>query len=127
MMPAVVFAKLSSFFFAATSCAHSFFFLPSWWEYLDPQPDPKTNCTIPSFDFPHDTLAVGLAILDILLRVAGFVAVVAIIIAGVEHIFSGGDAQKAAAARSRLWNSIIGLALAMTATAIVTFIGNQLK
>ncbi len=128
VIPAVIVAKFSGYFFAATTCAHTFFFFPSWWEYLTPQPDPNSipPCSV-TFSPPGDFLAVGLAILDMLLRLAGFAAVIAIIIAGVEHLFSGGDPQKAAAARSRLWNSIIGLAIAMTATAIVAFIGRQLK
>jgi type IV secretory pathway VirB2 component (pilin) len=80
----------------------------------------------PQFNFPNDLLAVGLAVIDIMLRLAGFLAVISIIIAGFNHLFTGGSPEKAAAARSRLINSIIGLIIALTATAIVTFLGRQL-
>lgn len=126
-------AKLATmpFFFAALPKAcqtSSFFFIPHWWEYL-PQSEFTTDavggCTI-NFNFPNDVWLVGLAVLDMLLRVAGLAAVVSIIIAGFQHQFTMGNAEKAAAARRRLYNSLIGLAIALIATAVVTFIGNQL-
>lgn len=115
-----------NFFFACTLPNPHFFFLPPWWEYLgNGSVDALGQCQ-PVFIFPDDTVLVGLAVLDMLLRIAGFAAVVALIISGVEHLFSGGNAEKAAQARSRIWNSIIGLAIAMTAAAIVTFVGKEL-
>lgn len=116
-------AKFSSLFFAATACKHSFFFLPSWWEYL-PEPKPP-NCAV-SFSFPNDILPVGLAIVDMLLRVAGLVAIVSIIIAGVAYMTAGGDVQKTASARKRIYNALIGLAIVAIASGLVAFIGNTL-
>jgi len=118
-------------FFAANvgdSCkpvAHAFFFLPTWWEYLTTKIDALGECS-PVFTFPGDILNVGLALLDMLLRVAGFAAVISIVIAGAQYILANGVTDKAAAARRRLYNSLIGLAIALTATALVTFVGNQL-
>jgi len=57
---------------------------------------------------------------------AGFVAVVAIIIAGVRYMGAGGNPEKAASARKGLYNGLLGLVIALTATAIVAFIGNSL-
>jgi hypothetical protein len=91
-----------------------FFFLPPWWEFMPGKLDPLMECS-PT-----------LAILDMLLRLAGFVAVISIIIAGFQHQFTMGSPEKASAARHRLYNSLIGLAIALVATAAVTFIGNQL-
>jgi hypothetical protein len=109
----------------------SFLFLPSWWEFMPGKIDPTFQCTPTlsdasgAFHFSY-ILLIGLAILDILLRIAGFVAVISIIISGFQHQFTMGSADKAAAARRRLYNSLIGLAIALVATALVTFIGNQL-
>ena|SRR5579859_6515258 len=114
-----------------------FFFFPPWWEYLNgtevivPGPG-KVGATkdilqcIPAFAFPDGFLGISLAILDMLLRLAGFVAIISIIIAGAMYIFSGGNPEKAASARWRLYNSLIGLAIVAVATAVVTFIGKQL-
>lgn len=116
---------MMSSFFAATSCSHSFFFLPSWWEYLPKQPSPP-DCQV-SLTFPQDTWAIGLAVLDMLLRIGGFVAVISIIIAGVQYITSMGEPEKGAAARKRLTNSLIGLIIVLIASGAVAFIGNTVK
>ncbi len=118
-------SKFSSFFFlAATTCKHPFFFLPTWWEYIKPQPSPP-NCSI-AFTFPGDLLTVGLAVVDMLLRVAGLVAIVSIIIAGVQYITASGMVEKTASARKRIYNALIGLAIVAIASGVVAFIGNTL-
>ena len=62
-----------------------------------------------------------------MLRLTGFIAVVCIIIAGINHQFTEGSPEKAATARKWLFNSIIGLAISLFAAAIVTFLGRQLS
>jgi hypothetical protein len=135
----VVFAKFSGFLFAAVSidqdCSltkpNFLGFLPPWYEYLPGKIDSLSNCA-PSFSDAagkfqlNDIWLIGLAVLDILLRLAGFIAVISIIISGFQHQFTMGAPDKAAAARRRMYNSLIGLAIALIATALVTFIGNQL-
>ena len=124
-------SKLFPMLFASSSssCNNSFFFLPNWWEFLPNQPQPSsnlaTNCVV-MFKFPNDIWAVGLAILDMLLRIGGFAAVVSIIIAGVQYITAVGTPEKGASARRRLTNSLIGLAIILIASGVVAFIGNTL-
>jgi hypothetical protein len=110
--------------FAASGCTvHRFFFLPPWYEYLKLQPDEIGHCS-PVFKFPDDIWLVGLALLHLLLTLAGFLAVLSIIAAGLEYIFTQGNAEKGVAARKRVVNSIIGLAIVIIATGIVSFVGN---
>jgi hypothetical protein len=127
-------AKLSLFLFAKAGDActlpgqntNPFFFFPHWWKYLKGKEDALGNC-MPNIDLLHhptNLWLIGLAILDILLRVAGFIAVVSIVIAGFELIRSEGNTEKATNARQRLINSLIGLAIAAGATALVVFVGN---
>ena len=120
----VALVKIISPVFAATTCSHSFFFFPSWWEYLKTQPSPP-DCSI-TFNFPSDILLVGLALIDILIRVAGLIAIVSIIVAGIGYITSGGNAENAAKARRRIYNALIGLAIVAVASGVVAFIGNSL-
>jgi hypothetical protein len=120
-----IIAKVVSPMFAATTCSHSFFFLPNWWEYFPNQPSPP-NCEIIVNNFPADIWLIGLAIIDMLLRVAGLVAIISIIIAGVSYIVSGGNPENTAKARRRIYNSLIGLAIVFVAAAVVAFIGNEL-
>jgi hypothetical protein len=119
-------AKINLFIFACTPPQKTFFFLPSWWEYLDGKQDALGKC-VPNLNIlhqPSNLWLVGLAVLDILLRLAGFIAVVSIIIAGVELIRTEGNTEKATNARQRIFNSLIGLAIAAGATALVVFVGN---
>lgn len=113
------------FLFAAIKCAHTFFFLPPWWEYL-PASKFAADCSIKAFNFPGDLLPVGLAVVDMLLRVAGLVAIVSIIIAGVQYITASGMVEKTASARKRIYNALIGLAIVAIASGVVAFIGNTL-
>lgn len=106
-----------------TIAKHSFFFFPPWWEYLGVTKDSLGQC-VPYFHFPSDILPVALAIVDILLRVAGLVAIVSIIIAGVGYITAAGQVEKTASARKRIYNALIGLALVAIASGVVAFIGN---
>lgn len=126
--------KLTSllFFFGAakpTQCTMAkpqFFFLPPWWEFLPKAHLDELNQCVPNFNFPQDIWAVGFWGLDVLIRVAGFVAVIGVIIAGVTYMTTTGNPEKAASARKRLYNSLIGLAIALIATALVSFIGRKL-
>lgn len=121
-------AKIVSPFMAiACDNKHYFYFIPPWWEYLHITADDVGGCKLVTVGFQFsDILAVGLAILDILLRIGGFVAVISIIWAGVNYMTTQGNAEKAAGARKRLYNSLIGLSIVFVATALVTFIGQRL-
>ncbi|OGL37903.1 hypothetical protein A3E49_01340 [Candidatus Saccharibacteria bacterium RIFCSPHIGHO2_12_FULL_49_19] len=117
--------KLNLFTFGVPCPGENFFFLPPWWIYLDSEMDPQGQC-MPIVNFPDGIWLIGLAILNMLLRLAGFIAVVSIIVAGVSYIFAVGNPEKAASARRRVYNSLIGLAIVFVATAIVTFVGGRL-
>ena len=126
----ILFLANLSAFFAATATPlcplpkKLFFVLPPWWEYLKGKKE-FGNC-VPDFTFPNDILPIGLAVVDMLLRVAGLIAIVSIIIAGVAYITAGGDVQKTASARKRIYNALIGLAIVAVASGVVAFIGNKL-
>lgn len=110
--------------FAAAACpSNDFFLLPHWWKYLA-KPAPP-DCTI-AFNFPGDIWLVGLAILDILLRIGGMIAVVMIIVAGIRYMTALGNTEKTVSARKTAVNALIGLAITLVATAFVAFIGNKI-
>lgn len=108
--------------FAAASCTKPFLGLPSWHEYL--QHD--AQCQISDFSVPDDLVLVALAVVDILLRVAGIVAVLFVIIGGIQYVTSQGNPDEATKARNTIINALLGLALAMIAVGAVSFIGRRL-
>jgi hypothetical protein len=109
--------------YLAATCSQPFFFLPNWWEFI-PDKQISATCEI-TFKFPGDIWLVGLAILDMLLKIGGFAAVISIIIAGLQYITASGNPEKGTAARKRITNSLIGLAIVLIASGVVAFIGNK--
>lgn len=110
---------------ATCSTGATFFFLPAWYEFLQVGMV-NGSCEVVNFKVPGDFLAVGLAIVDMLLRLGGLAATIAIIASGVGYITAGGDVQKVASARKRIYNGLIGLAIVFVASAFVAFLGNYL-
>lgn len=104
----------------------SFFGFPHWWLYVKTgEYDGLGNC-IPKINMPNGLWAIGFAIIDMLLYLAGIVAVVSIVIAGISLVTSAGNAERVTAARKRIINSLLGLAIVLIAAAAVGFIGNTL-
>lgn len=109
-------------------CNNTFFGLPPWYKYL--QLDPST-CEVVNFELlgtgaNSGLLLIALAIVDLLLRVAGIVAVAFVIWGGFNFITSQAEPDKLAQARHTIINALIGLGLAIMATSIVVFVGNRL-
>ena len=61
-------------------------------------------------------------LLQILFGIIGALALLIIIIAGFRYIVSAGDPQKTANAKSTIIYALVGLAIAITAQAIIAFV-----
>jgi hypothetical protein len=111
----------------AIDCAGSgsFFDFPTWYKYL---PATCTNTGIQltdSFSLFDAIPLIALAILDILLRVAGMVAIFYVIYGGVLYVVSQGEPDKVATAKGTIINALAGMLIATFAIAIVAFIGQR--
>jgi len=104
----------------------NFFSFPHWWKYIHTGTGDALGACTPSVTIPGGLLPIGLAVIDILLYFAGIAAVISIIIAGISYIMAAGSSDKITAARKRIVNSLIGLAIALVAIMVVSFIGNSL-
>jgi uncharacterized membrane protein YccC len=115
------------FTFFASSCGGTFFGLEPWYAYLKL----SSNCSVSSFQVlpsgstPSDVPLILLAVVDDLLRVAGLVAVGFVIYAAFEYLTSQGNPEQTGKAQSTIINALIGLAIAMVAIAVVSFLGNK--
>lgn len=108
--------------------------LPTWYKYL-PGEEVGGKCN-PQLNIEADdnsdgrrfnaALPIGLAILEIFIRLAGLVAVVMVILGAFRFITSQGNADNATAARKTVINALIGLVVVILATTVVNFIGNSL-
>ena len=113
-------------FAAACTPNTSFFGLTEWYRYLDSETDALGKC-VPIINGLNDFWLIGLAIIDSLLKVAAMVAIGFVIYAGIQFVVSQGQPDKVKAARETILNAVIGLAIALVAVGVVSYIGNTLK
>lgn len=124
-------APITNIFSAASAACskNGFFGFPHWYKYLDVQQidiNGTKTCQVVNFKFPGDLTLVILAILDIMLRVAGLVAVGFVVYGAIQYITSQGEPDGIKKAQNTITNALIGMVIAITATAAVAFIGNSL-
>lgn len=110
----------------AASCANKGIeIIPPWYKYLKGTKDSgDSHCTL-QFSFPDDLGAIGLAVIEILLRVGAFVAIGYVIYGGFLYITSQGEPEKAKGAQQTILNAVVGLVITILATGIITFIGGR--
>jgi hypothetical protein len=95
--------------------------LPTWHEYVV-----GADCKIPK-EFTGKTIVlIMMGIFNIILYLAGFLAVIMVIYGGYKLVVSTGEPQKIAGARSTILNALIGLAIAIVASQVVGFIAGRL-
>jgi len=126
----------------------TFLLLPRWYKYLNIGPKvsvDKNNKQVGTPDpcaiiGPEDTKGqadpkivqldtakvgglIGLAVVDILLRIGGLVAVGYVIYGGFKYILSQGEPDNTRKARGTILASLIGLVIVMLSSAAVNFVG----
>jgi hypothetical protein len=106
----------------AVVCKTTFFGLPAWFKYL--QLD--SQCQVDKFNVPGDLVLVALALVDVLLRLAGLAAIFFIVYGGIQYTTSQGNPDATAKAQNTIVNALIGLALSVVAVAGVSFLANRL-
>lgn len=99
--------------------------IPTWYKYLDGE-TVGGECSPTFAKDVNKALPIGLAVLEILLTLSGMVAIAYVIIGGIKFIISVGEPAKAAGARQTVLNALIGLAIVMIATRLVSFIANRI-
>ncbi|HSW66015.1 MAG TPA: pilin [Bacillota bacterium] len=122
--------------FAAACNLHTFFLIPSWYEYYNKagyvSQDKYGGCIIDPQFIKNGTLnltsvsLLGLGILDILLRLGALLAVGYIIYAGFQYITTQGEPEKAKHALGTIINALIGLGITIVAAASVRFVGERI-
>jgi hypothetical protein len=113
----------------------SFLGFPTWYAYLhglyalapgmSPTDTYPSLICAPTIAGLSDIWLIAAAIVEILLRVAGLVAVAMVIYGGVQYIISQGEPEQAKKAQGTIINALIGLVIAVVAATIVTFIAGR--
>jgi hypothetical protein len=128
----------------ADACANKanpggFFGLEPWYAFMPDELSAPPNCDVKCFNIfiqnqanecgqkGSDIPGVLLAVVDDLLRISGLVAIAFIIMGAFQYVASRGNPEKTAQAQSTIISALTGLAVALVAVALVSFIGSQLK
>ena len=108
---------------------NDFFGFPKWYKYLGQQPveDAVSGATIcnAKLNGIQDVWLVVAATIEILLRVASIIAIGLIIYGGISYVISQGVPDKTKKAQATIINAIIGLVIAIIATASVSFFAGR--
>lgn len=110
---------------APCNAGGNFFSFPTWYKYLDCDEGGNGSPVIGqdgegNYDL-NQLWLIGAAVFEMLSRVAGLLAVFLIIWGGFRYITSVGNADQASNARKTIINALIGLIIAIMATALVSF------
>jgi hypothetical protein len=120
--------------FGAACVEHTFFGLPVWYHYLNAAGkmtiDPATGrCEFVSLRAGfqvQDMALVGLAIIDILLRVSALIAIGYVMYGGFRMISAQGEPDSIKRAQQTMWNALIGLGISIASIGGVAFIGKAI-
>lgn len=119
--------QLNSLTILAACKVSSFLGMPAWYQYLTNYMD--DNCalrTLEPNEWGNVILLVALAVVDILLRIAGLLAVGFVIYGGIKYMTSNGDLSATKSAQETIIGAVIGLVIAIIAAGLVGFIGRTL-
>lgn len=109
-----------------------FFGLPTWYKYVLDDNRSTAECELEPLRASSGgvntdyLLKIGLAVFEIVMRVAGMAAVGFVIYGGFQFMSSTGEPEKIAGARTTIANALIGLGIAVLAVTIVNFIGQSI-
>ena len=103
--------------FAAKCQGRAFFGFPKWFDKLECDRD-----NVPQLDGLGDIWIIVANITRMALFLVGVLAVVFIIIGGIQYITSTGDPDRVAKAKKLLTNAVIGLIIAIFASTLVGYI-----
>jgi hypothetical protein len=96
--------------------------LPAWYKGLNCKDNTIVTPTTEKETQKYLTQIV-LNVIDILIQIAGYAAIVFIIIGGFRYLTSAGSPNAMTAARKTILNAIIGLLIAIFAVTIVNLVG----
>jgi hypothetical protein len=100
--------------------------IPTWYNYL-PGEEVNGVCEINTDGLGGKVaILIMMGVFDIVLFLAGAIAVIMVIYGGFKLLTSNGEPQKIAAGRTTIINSLVGLVIAVIASQIVGFIARSL-
>lgn len=102
------------------NCRRSIAILPTWYKYLDF--DKNCDVVVAPGEGAKTAVLVGLAIIEMLLVVAGVIAVIMVMIGGFKYVISQGEPEKIGNAKMTIINALLGAVIAIIASQVVAYL-----
>lgn len=118
----MILSFLNIFSAADKACVNDFLGLPPWYKYLEVH---TTNQCAPQINGINDLWLIGIAVIEILTRVAVFAAIAFVVYGGIKYSASRGNTDKVTSAKNTLIDALTGLIIAIVATAVVSFVAGR--
>ncbi len=99
--------------------------LPTWYKYLDTALVNNKPICNPVISELKDFWLIGLAVIEILLRLSTLIAIGYVLHGGFRFITARGDPEKIGKARTMTVDALVGLVIAIIATASVSFVAGR--
>jgi hypothetical protein len=112
--------------FAAACEPQALKMIPTWYKHLDSSTDATGRC-VPEVTMPNSITPILLAAFEIVLFIAGIMAVAFVIYGGFLYITSQGEPEKIKNARTTIVNALVGLVIAIMSTAIVNLVAGSVR
>lgn len=116
---------------AVSSCDQnkSFFGFPKWYKYIQgvvnqDEVSGRPICQ-PVLNGLNDIWRVVAAVVEMLLRISGLVAIGYIVYGGIQYVISQGQPDKTKTALQTVINALVGMAISVVATAMVTYVAGR--
>lgn len=116
-------------FAACNLVGGNFFGFPTWYKYLPSVTEMSATGTAcaPRLSGINDIWLILLAIIEILLRLAVLAAIAFVLIGGFKYITSRGNPEKTSSAKTTVTDALIGMVIAIIATAVISFIATRFQ
>ena len=136
-----MFLQLFTRFADACNADATFFGVSAWYKYLVKAGrmitigagEPQNKLGVAYCDLKDglqwktgDITLILMGVLEMVLRIAGLVAIAFVIYGGISYITSQGQPDKTKNAQETIINALVGLVIAMLSVAVVSFIGQRL-
>ncbi len=107
----------------AKNCKQGLFGFEPWTKYLELDP---TTCSIKNGFEAGQVWLIAAAVLEMMLRAAGLASAVFVMWGGFKYLTSQGNSENTRAARRTIIYSLVGVAVTIIASTVVSFVLNEL-
>lgn len=129
LLPGLFFASAPQPVMAACSSGTDILSIPTWYKYLseDTELTAATGKCKPKIKRFSDGILILLAIVEIMIRIAIYIATIMFIYGAIKLVVSQGSPEGVKGGRNTILNAIIGLVIALVSVGLINLVGSKIQ